>query len=515
MKQLFKQAKEYLSSKALYLFLLPLFFVINGYNQLFGFIPVQQLLITTGIIYLFIIVFFAVTRFLFKVTAKASVFTFVVTLLFLLFGFIHDTLKNIFSTGFVIRYTYLLPALCLILVLIFIYLYRSKKNFRGVFLYLNTLFICFFLFELYGSWQAYRANLKVQNLIDPDFSVYKQYKPATPIADSSKPDIYFLVFDELASSSSLKDGWNINNFALDTLLAEKGFYVVPQGHSNYGWSLHSMASTFNMTYIADTLVPQLDYPRSYIYSANSILRNSLMSILEKEGYTIHQYQNLSFDVKEMPENSVFSEIRDYHFFYKTLPGRIHQDIYWKFRTRNIAKRIETKSQAKHNTLQYTINKVKKSVSTTGSPKFIYGHFFTPHDPVIYDSTGMILPVDTLMSRIVLKDKVNAYRQELYYTNKIIEDLVLYIQSGNKKNTVIIVAGDHGFRYYQGYTIDPCMYKNFNAIYFPDGNYQALYPAISSVNTFRVVLNEYFKTSLPLLKDTSFYIPLQTKSLFVK
>jgi hypothetical protein len=44
----------------------------------------------------------------------------------------------------------------------------------------------------------------------------------------------------------------------------------------------------------------------------------------------------------------------------------------------------------------------------------------------------------------------------------------------------------------------------NVYYFPDQDYTALYPAISPVNTFRVVLNQYFGADYPLLPDRHFF-----------
>jgi len=43
----------------------------------------------------------------------------------------------------------------------------------------------------------------------------------------------------------------------------------------------------------------------------------------------------------------------------------------------------------------------------------------------------------------------------------------------------------------------------NAYYFPDNDYSLLYPEISPVNSFRVILNKYFKTGLSLLKDDAY------------
>jgi hypothetical protein len=44
----------------------------------------------------------------------------------------------------------------------------------------------------------------------------------------------------------------------------------------------------------------------------------------------------------------------------------------------------------------------------------------------------------------------------------------------------------------------------NAYYFPDKKYDDLYPGITPVNTFRVVLNLYFARDYELLDDRSFF-----------
>ncbi len=44
----------------------------------------------------------------------------------------------------------------------------------------------------------------------------------------------------------------------------------------------------------------------------------------------------------------------------------------------------------------------------------------------------------------------------------------------------------------------------NAYHLPGGGGGALYPEITPVNTFRVILNAYLGDSSPLLEDRSFY-----------
>jgi hypothetical protein len=47
------------------------------------------------------------------------------------------------------------------------------------------------------------------------------------------------------------------------------------------------------------------------------------------------------------------------------------------------------------------------------------------------------------------------------------------------------------------------FANLNAIHMPGMNSNGLYPDISSVNTFRVIFNNYFGTNYKLLDDRSY------------
>ena len=49
----------------------------------------------------------------------------------------------------------------------------------------------------------------------------------------------------------------------------------------------------------------------------------------------------------------------------------------------------------------------------------------------------------------------------------------------------------------------------NAYYLPGQKTEALYPSISPVNSFRVVLNEYFDQDLPLLPDRQYFALWET------
>jgi hypothetical protein len=76
--------------------------------------------------------------------------------------------------------------------------------------------------------------------------------------------------------------------------------------------------------------------------------------------------------------------------------------------------------------------------------------------------------------------------------------------------IIILQGDHGPGAYLGRTIDESNLRErfsiLNAYHFPEPDRAELYPAISPVNTFRIVLGSYFDLELPVLLDRSYFSP---------
>ena len=46
----------------------------------------------------------------------------------------------------------------------------------------------------------------------------------------------------------------------------------------------------------------------------------------------------------------------------------------------------------------------------------------------------------------------------------------------------------------------------NTYYFPGGKYELLYPSVTPVNSFRIVLNTFFNGEYELLSDRNYFIP---------
>ena len=75
--------------------------------------------------------------------------------------------------------------------------------------------------------------------------------------------------------------------------------------------------------------------------------------------------------------------------------------------------------------------------------------------------------------------------------------------------MILLQADHGPGAYFAWdsvedSLLPERMSVLNAYYFPGRDYTALDPAISPVNSFRVVLDTYFGETLPRLPDRSYF-----------
>jgi hypothetical protein len=105
--------------------------------------------------------------------------------------------------------------------------------------------------------------------------------------------------------------------------------------------------------------------------------------------------------------------------------------------------------------------------------------------------------------------VEQYRDQVIYLNQRIQEVINLILNTSGSNSIIIIQGDHGpgsrlkWNSREETNLQERM-SIINAYYFPDLDYTQLYPGISPVNTFRIILDQYFGTDLGLLEDRSYF-----------
>ena len=129
-----------------YLFLLPLFFVLHGYTEFYGLIPLIESINLAGIYLLAGLFLFCIGWLLFRNGYKASLFAFLLLAFNFFFGPVHDFLKQTFPGSFISRYSFILSGAVILFGICVLLLKKVTKLPAQFIFYLNLLFIILLLF---------------------------------------------------------------------------------------------------------------------------------------------------------------------------------------------------------------------------------------------------------------------------------------------------------------------------------------------------------------------------------
>jgi hypothetical protein len=314
----------------------------------------------------------------------------------------------------------------------------------------------------------------------------------------SYPDIYYIVLDEYASSSTIKEIWGYDNYEFENYLRNQGFYIADKSRTHMADTLYSTASNLNMIYIneSDTLT---------LFS--KINDNQVMQYLKNIGYTTVVFDgikvfypkkgNITADIefifdeqKEgngLPENT-FNNLVIEHTMLKSLSSNVE---YYRNLIRN------------RNQITFEFEKLQSSVNTVSSPKFVYFHITSPHAPFVFEKDGDYVDPQNQQN---WQDK-KYYLGQYIYTNRQIEYSIDNILSNSKTPPIIIIQSDHGPRIQYRPAPDEKTemppdekFKIFYAYYMPDNSEKILlFNNISSANTFRIIFNQTFHDDIELLE----------------
>ena len=134
----------------------------------------------------------------------------------------------------------------------------------------------------------------------------------------------------------------------------------------------------------------------------------------------------------------------------------------------------------------------------------------PHPPYSFGANGEFISFNDGAS---VEEHTIAYTNQVVFINREILKVVDVILNNSKTPPVIIIQGDHGPLPDIAFSGDEKM-PILNAYYLPGPDAsKKLYPTITPVNTFRVVLDSYFHQSLPILEDISYYAPKNDRDTF--
>ncbi len=330
---------------------------------------------------------------------------------------------------------------------------------------------------------------------------------------ATRPDIYFIVFDSYGRSDQLKRVIGVDDSPFIGALQKRGFYVAPLCHSNYVQTELSIASTLNMEPIQQLLPnsgPKTT-DRSALYSKTDdcAVANMLRSVgydvdYVASGFPVYEFTDVHQRLGLTQKNPLLAAILDRtpYLGVKALIGS------------NLDERRSLLSLAFSDLSHLT-------TETTTKPKFVFVHILAPHPsfvfqadgskPTIYHGNDLFDGSDYMDRGGSTADFKTGYAgQTLWIDSQILPIIdVLLTKSGTPP--VILIEGDHGSR--MGMNMNSLAgtdlreaASNLMAFYVPSNVAKELYPAITPVNSFRVVLSGLFKANLKQLSDQSWYSP---------
>ncbi len=324
------------------------------------------------------------------------------------------------------------------------------------------------------------------------------------------PDIYYIILDAYAREDILLSHFNYDNSHFTKALKDKGFYLAPKSNSNYTLTYLSLTSSMNLDYHHDTLSQNIPETSSTLLPMRQILKNNKL---------FRFFDALNYNIVNFSSGSSYTEIKhhvDTYISPKWVLDDFQSEIFFSTPLPVLQEALKLPSSRRRRIL-YAFEQLGEIAKAKG-PKFVFCHIIAPHEPFTFGANGEDVDhkgrdrIVAGVSENELSNYAAAYINQLIYITKRIEQSIDDILANSPKPPIIIIQGDHG----PTSTLD---WDNpskqgllekmgiLNAYYFPDKNYEKLYPTISPVNSFRIILDQYFNTPYETLPDNSIYSTL--------
>jgi hypothetical protein len=495
--------------------LLPLltFFLANS-EQL---APTDPEILTFAIFNVFIMaIIFIISLILLRSFSKSFILSTLFITLFFLYGHLEDTLKDFAIQSIKLGSTKLILLIyTIITVAVVVFLYMAdKKRIAGV---NKTLAIIAVVLSISTLAQIIpkeivqsQKNVSGQNTNRPE-------ENASQTDKDKLPDVYYIILDSYPRNDMLEKHFKYDNSKFTNDLEKRGFYVATKSNSNYVHTFLSLPSTLHMRYLDDLPARAGENSNDNTLPLTMIENNAIVPKMKSLGYKFINVGSGWFQTDKNKNSDIQLESssgeKSINFLGMKLKLTEFMIVYTKttgIRTL-VDKNIKT---GLSNAVLDAYDNLEK-IPEIDEPTFAFVHITVPHPPFLFDRTGPINSQDLELSGDAYSDKPHFLDQMIYVNNKTIETVDTVLNKSDKP-PIIVLAGDHGTPTDLGhpYTWKAPSDKNYegvkertailNSYYFPDKDYSSLYPSVSPVNSFRIILNEYFGGQYEILPDKSYY-----------
>ncbi len=485
-------------------FLFGIFPVFFLYAQNIEQLSFSETLLPTIIVICFTILLFVMSKWVFKDYQKAGLLVSISLVLFFSYGHIWDVIQGLPRIGFILgRKRYILLSYGILFVCSIYLTLRKKKNLNNVTNFLNIVSVSLVLISLLniGTYK-----IKTRNLLHEKGSLgARELTKVDSVQTEVLHDIYYIILDGYAGSSTLKEVYKYNNQEFVNYLIEKGFFLASKSRSNYATTFLSLASSLNMEYVNYLTDLARGESQDWRAAYQMIKDNKVVNFLKSKGY------------KYVHINSGWGPT-DYNKYadLNIQCGRINEFLMIIIQT-TILKAFEDfiigdDSRAR---ILCTFSRLSE-LNKMKEPKFVFAHILSPHPPYVFGANGEPTPKAIYqMDRNVWELKED-YLNQLSFINKKVQTLIDTILLRSEVPPIIVLQADHGSASTwwntgsSGWDEHPTelMLRErmgiFNAYYLPPGGNSLIFDSITPVNTFRLIFNIYFNMQFTLLSDKNYF-----------
>lgn len=423
---------------------------------------------------------------------KASLLSALFLLFFFAYGHLYDALEGLKIAGVVLgRHRYLFPAWLLVSAALGWWVYKRSWKLGTTTRFFGLVSIILLVLPIIhiGSyeWGRYRT------MQEPD-SQAGQSSPQQKLPGSAGylPDIYYIILDGYPRQDALSKYMDFDNQYFIEQLEGLGFTVPTCSQSNYAMTLLSLSTSLNMNYVEALGEGSLE---------GKILNSQARKLLEEHGYQTVALQSsiwftdfvdadhyISQNQPVLSSFFDFSRLTEFEVVYlRTTVLRPLEEA----KTAWLDALFQDHRQELYDLIMFQMDQLELVPQIEG-PKFVFAHILAPHAREAYFNAE---------GEFAYSRSDAALTEEFQYLNQRTLEIVQTILAGSEKPPVIIIQGDHGLDTEVRMAI-------FNAYHLPGEGAKQIYPAITPVNSFRVVFNTYLGEDFPLLPDVSFYSPYE-------
>jgi len=409
--------------------------------------------------------------------------------------------------------------------------YSQASKFSGI---LNIIAIVVVLISLTNLGSSIVSDAKEVGSVEQKQAFEVQFQRCLTedlTSQLNNRDFYFIILDRYPGGDTLYAEYGYNNSDFYQNLSSMGFNILREAKSNYGATSSSIPSMLNMDYIDSITQAGYNFENNRLWKFFKsqgfkfiFLPSNYQTTVENDNADIvlnpfpiplnKNYQRITFQEIMFFERTFLGQM--YYItlrmlFNQKIPSVSTKDLQFRIREAGALETTEFRNQranvsSKYH-VKYTVENLTQVPKISGR-KFVFAHING------YES---------------IANKTGNFTTTLQSASQGVESAIKKIIAESEVDPVIVLLSDHGkkagspevvnrnrsvFAKYACYPnkslnieyIAASWYtvNNINTFYLPDDGDKSIYPNMSPVNAWRMILNFYFGTNFSRIEDRSYW-----------